>query len=844
MPIPFLKIKSSTPRNSQTIKTAPRKLSFNRSFLFKKLLPIITSIIVIGFFLVIALFFYLNSQLPSPEGVINRQTSNSTTIYDKTGKIVLYSVHGGIKRIPIKLTDLPDYVKWASITIEDKNFYQHQGIDLKGTLRAIVVDIISGNKAQGGSSITQQFIKNAVLTSDKSFIRKFKEWILAYQFEKKFNKEQILEMYFNEIPYGSVVYGVEAAAQTFFNKSAKDLTVLEGATLAALVQRPTYFSPYGNNREELINRAKYIIDQMVINGHLTKTDATQAKKQVLKFKPREENILAPHFVIYIKELLAKKYGENFIEQEGLKVYTTLDWDLQQKAEKILAEQVAKNTKDWQASNASLVALDAKTGQILAMVGSADYFNEKIDGQVNVALKPRQPGSSFKPIVYTAAFKKGYTLNTVLFDLVTKFLNTDGQDYTPHNYDGKEHGPVTIKQALAGSLNIPAVKTIYLTGIDNVLNLADELGYTTLKDRSRFGLSLVLGGGEVTLLEHTQAFSVLAQEGLFHPTAPILKITDKQGRVLEEYQKIEKSVLDPEIARQTTDILADNSARAYIFGEKNYLTLADRPVAAKTGTTNNFRDAWTIGYTPSYVVGVWVGNSDNQEMKAGADGSKIAAPIWQKTMTELVKNTTIEPFTSSTPIITNKPVLDGQIGVSEIVKIDKASKKLATELTPVSFIEEKKYQEVHDILYYVNKDDPRGAQPSNPTDDPQYLRWEEPVQNWANQQNYLTNGEQSPTQLDDLHTLANQPSLEIINPTSNSTIKDDYLNIQLNTSAPRGIYRLEFYLDNTLVKTYNGLINNQQLNLTNLVNNFHTLKIKSFDDIDNSKEVSVDFNLLR
>jgi membrane peptidoglycan carboxypeptidase len=391
------------------------------------------------------------------------------------------------------------------------------------------------------------------------------------------------------------------------------------------------------------------------------------------------------------------------------------------------------------------------------------------------------------------------------------------------------------------LNIPAVKMIYLTGIDKVLDFADKLGYTTLKDRSRYGLSLVLGGGEVTLLEHAQAYSVFAQEGLLHPTNPLLKVEDRDGSVIEEFQKTEKQALDPQVCRLLSSILTDNDARTYIFGAKNYLTLNDRLVAAKTGTTNNFRDAWTMGYTPSRVVGVWVGNSNNSAMKSGADGSQIAAPIWQKVMTAAVAKIPAENFTAPDPINTDKPVLNGKVGISTIVKIDKSSGKLATSLTPADYIIEKTITQYHNILYYINKDNPQGAAPDNPWQDPQFTRWEEPVMRWVKQNN-LESAIEIPTEQDTSHTLENQPSLTINTPQENQTIKEKILPLNIIASAKRGISKLDVVLDNKTL--YSGLfVNNLNLDLTSFTTGFHILTISVEDDVGNKQTKSLDLNLL-
>jgi 1A family penicillin-binding protein len=788
---------------------------------------------------------WYSKDLPDPDKLLIRAVAQSTKIYDRTGENILYEVHGEERRTLINLEEIPEYLKKATVVAEDKNFYQHRGFVFLGIIRAFLANLTHGKIVQGASTITQQFVKNAILTSDRTYQRKIKELVLAYQIEKKFTKDKILKMYLNEIPYGSNAYGVEAASQIYFGKSAKDLSLDEATLIAALPKAPTYLSPYGSHQDELIGRQHYILNLMVKEGYLEKEEAEKIKQiDVLKkIKPKKERMIAPHFVMYIKEILTERYGERIVEQGGLKVITTLDLEKQKIAEEAISWGVERNEKKYKASNAAMVALNPKTGQILAMVGSRDYFDDEHEGQVNVALRPRQPGSSFKPIVYSAAFSKGYTPETILFDLVTNFgpSGPEKKNYIPHNYDNKERGPVTIRKALAGSLNIPAVKILYLTGLNNVLDLADRIGYTTLKDRSRFGLALVLGGAEVKLLEHTAAYSVLSQEGIKYDSQAILRIEDSEGKLIEKAgEPFGQKVLDKQIARQVTDILSDNSARAFIFGAQNFLNLGPRPVAAKTGTTNDYRDAWTLGYTPSLAVGVWVGNNDNSPMNKGADGSIVAAPIWHQFMKNVLENTGIEKFNPSSPIKIDKPILNGQSAKEIKVKIDKASGKLATDLTPESQIEEKIYKEVHCILHWVDKDNTQGLAPENPEKDPQYQRWEEAVQKWAKEKGYAQ--EKPPTESDNLHTQENKPLINIESPNDGITITNSFLDVLIRGSAPRGISRIEFLIDNQIVPDIQLSSTNYKLQATSYLNGSHILTVRAYDDIDNMGQTQINFIL--
>jgi 1A family penicillin-binding protein len=860
MPIPPLK-KNQTwkkekkkyyiPKNSSykvrtkvnsSFKSKKNKNSFFKKIILNKLFLKISLVLIFLFFIFIFGFFiWLSKDLPKPEQLMERQIAQSTKIYDRSGENVLYEIHGNEQRTIVALDDMPSYIKNATIAIEDKNFYNHGGISVWGILRGVVWQTIKGNRAQGGSTLTQQLVKNAILTNERKIVRKLKEWILAYRIEKKYSKDEILQMYFNEIPYGSTSYGIEAAAKRYFDKSAKDLNLPEAAILAALPQAPSRYSPYGPNKELLLNRKDYILDLMHEQNYITEAKRDAAKLYELEFKKQSTNITAPHFVMYVKELLAEKYGEKTVEQEGFKIITTLDLYKQKIAEDVIREESVKNL-DYNATNASLISIDPKTGQILTMVGSKDYFSEEIDGQVNITTSLRQPGSSLKPLVYAALFEKGYNPNTVLYDVLTNFSNNENEPYEPRNYNNNELGPVSIKKALAGSLNIPAVKAIYLAGVENVLDLAKKAGYTSLSDKDRFGLSLVLGGGEVKLMEHANAFSIFAREGVVHPISAILRIEDKDGNIIEEFKEPkEKKVLDVNIARMINDILSDNNARAYAFGESNWLTLGNRPVGAKTGTTNDYKDAWTIGYTPSIITGVWVGNNNSSEMKRGAAGGVVAAPIWQKYMKQILGDTPIEYFKKPEIKKTGKPVIDGNIESGTVVRIDKASGLLATEHTPPEYIEEQVFQQAHSILYYVNKDNPLGDTPKNPEKDPQFTLWESRVLEWAERENFATSS--PPTEYDNLHKEENKPTFDILSPSDKQTISESFFTSRIEASAPRGVNKVKYYINNNLVLTTYSYPFSLEKQLTFLDNGYHNLKIEVCDDVDNCSEKSIEFNLI-
>jgi 1A family penicillin-binding protein len=837
MPIPQLKKTSPLWRNGQSYYKRQSSPVKKRGKNWKnKLKPLIKPFLLLALFVlifVIIYVFWVSRDLPNPNQLMTREVAQSTKIYDRTGENILYEISGNERRTLVALNDIPDYVKRATIAIEDKNFYKHGAFSVWSMFRTAITNVIFSRSA-GGSTLTQQFIKNAVLTNEKTITRKVKELVLSYRLEKKFSKDEILQMYLNEIPYGSNAYGVEAASQKYFGKGVKNVSLAEAAVLAAIVQVPSRYSPYGPNKDILLSRKDYVLTLMAEQGYISTTERDAAQAQEIIFKGPETNITAPHFVMYIKDILGDKYGEKMVEQGGLKIYTTLDLYKQKAAEEVITEKTKDYPKKFGANNAALVSIDPKTGQILAMVGSRDYFDDSIDGQVNVATRPRQPGSSMKPIVYAALFEKGYTPDTILYDVVTNFSTDPAQPYEPHNYSGQELGPVTIRKSLAGSLNIPAVKAIYLADINNVIDLAENLGYSTLYPRSRFGLSLVLGGAEVELLEHVNAYSAFARDGQISPIVSILKVEDKDGRVLEEYQASEKKVLNSKVARMINSILSDNEARTYVFGAKNYLTLGDRPVAAKTGTTNDFHDAWTIGYTPSLVTGVWVGNSNNKAMSGKADGSVLAAPIWQAFMSKVLGDTPKETFKTPDDYKTNKPILDGVIP-TENIKIDISTGLPASSSTPLELTGEVVGPAYHSILYYVDKNNPLGDSPTDPSTDPQFNLWEKPVRRWAEKNASSTPLISSPT------SSTKKPVVEIITPTNNQIISVNALDVQIEAFSTDGISHIEYYLNNNLwYSALNTAAISQPINFLN--NGYQTLRVVTCNNAENCAETSVSFNL--
>ena len=624
---------------------------------------------------------------------------------------------------------------------------------------------------------------------------------MSIDLEAKFSKNEILAMYLNEIPYGSNAYGIEAAAQTFFGKHARDLSLDEAALLAVLPKAPSYFSPYGSHPEDLLWRQHLALEQMARLGYITVEQAEMAKNSAVleKISPNRENIFAPHFVIYVQELLERTYGRDLVEKGGLKVFTTLDWEKQKIAEQVVAEGAEKNLQKYDAENAALVAIDPQTGQILAMVGSKNFFDTTIDGQVNVAIRDRQPGSSFKPYVYLAAFEKGYTPNTLLFDVETEFDAGSSGVYKPQNYDGKFRGPLTMKEALGMSLNIPAVKTLYLVGVKDAIAMAHRLGLGGLQDPDRYGLSLVLGGGEIKLLEHTSAFATLATGGLYRPSTPFLRIEDSKGALLESFQQTSgERVVEEKYVAILDHILSTNAYRADIFGERSPLRFDDRSVVAKTGTTNEFRDGWTMGYAPSLAVGVWAGNNDNHAMASGADGVVVAAPIWRSFMDKVLQNYPPENFPKYEEEKTGKDVLDGKLQKEADVRVCEVPDAdeeycLANKYCPSDEQKKKDFVRAHSILYYVQRDDPRGESPTDPKKDPQFKEWESGVEKWYKKEkgkNTLI-GEPPEKECDEKDFKKFKPSITLSVPSHSASSS---LTILADISAPYGVSRVSFFVD--------------------------------------------------
>ena len=638
------------------------------------ILKIIFAAILLGALLAVILFLLYTKDLPRPENFNENIINQSTKIYDRTGEIVLSSIYGEEKRTYLTINKLPEKLQKAVIATEDARFYQHHGIDFQGIARAIKVDLETGEAKQGASTITQQLIRSSLLSNEKSVGRKIKEIILSIELDNKYSKNQILEWYLNQVPFGVNIYGAQEASLSYFDKPVSEISLAQAALLAAVIQAPSYYNPYGSHLDGLLIRKDYALDRMVQENYITKDEAEEAKKEVLTFNKLPKT-LSPHFVNYVKQQLEKEYGESFLETKGLKIYTTLDWDLQQAAEKDVKDGTEKN-KTYGAYNGALIALNPKNGEVLAMVGSADPegkpFPEGCDPATTCKFVPdfnvatqgdRQPGSSFKPFVYAEAFRKGFTDTSIVVDEQTDFGVYGGKHYIPSNYDGRFRGPITLRNALAQSLNIPALKVLRdMAGLEDSITLAKAMGITTLEQPASFyGLPLVLGAGDVKLIDMVSGYSTFADGGYYIPPTAILKIEDAEGNILYQHDPTPKKVLEKSVCDLITDILSDNNARAPIFGYHSNLYFENYKISVKTGTTQDNKDGWTVGFTPNLAVGVWAGNNNRAPMQKISEA--MAGPIWRAFMLQALpklgepmvnlpannSTTTTAPTTTGTPV---------------------------------------------------------------------------------------------------------------------------------------------------------------------------------------------------
>ena len=816
----------------------------------------------------ITLVWVSTIKLPDFSSFDSRKDINSTKIYDRTGTIVLYDLGSDINRTSIPYTDMGVNIKNATVAIEDANFYQNVGIEPKAMVRALFADITHTGVVQGGSTITQQVIKESLLSSDKTIVRKLKEVVLSLKLEREYSKDEILGIYLNEIPYGGNIYGIEEASQTFFGKEPADLTIAEAATLAAIPNAPTHYSPYGSYVSDLMARKNLVLSRMLALKFISQADYTAALAENIVFKPQSIGtgiIKAPHFVFYIKDYLEQKYGADMVESGGLKVITTLDYNLQQDAEKAVADYTLGANQKIPDENAGLVAVDPKTGQILAMVGSRNYFDTSIEGNFNVTTALRQPGSSFKPFVYVTAFEKGFTPETQLFDVPTEFSTScdpygnpypghlKSECYMPRDFDNKFRGPMSIRNALAQSINVPAVKTLYMIGIPAAIKTAQDMGVTTLTDPASYGLTLVLGGGEVKLTDMVSAYGAFATGGVRHPETGILSVQDKDGNVLESWQDNPVTVLPKNPTLQIDDILSDNTARTPTFGPKSALYFPDMPnreIPVKTGTTNDNKDSWAIGYTPSLVAGVWLGRNDDIPMPTTIS----AAPIWHEFMEGALPSYPPEVFDKPVPdpnYDNLPPVLRGYWQGNESFTVDTVSGKLATPLTPKSTQKEYVITDVHDILHWISKNNFLGGVPTDPASDPLYNNWETAVENWwaANSYKYpIVTEAQKPVGYDDVHTAANMPQISIASPTQGETFSSTAtIPVTLSsTSTHYPIQKIDVFLNNSYVGTSSSgtplTFSFSANNVSSAVSGSNTMTVVGTDSVGDTASASTTITL--
>jgi 1A family penicillin-binding protein len=592
--------------------------------------------------------------LPSPSELRDRRQPLTTTILDRHGK-VLYRIYEDENRSLVPLSQVPDYMVKATIAIEDQEFYSHHGFSVRGITRATMANL-KGETVQGGSTITQQLVKNRLLSPEKTLARKLREVLLAILVEGSYSKDEILEMYLNQVAYGGSTYGIEAASHQYFNKSAKDLTLAEAALLAGLPQAPSIYSPFGPTPDLASQRQTEVLRRMVEDEYISQDQADEVLKQPLTFRTNTIDIQAPHFVMYVKKILAETYGEDVVNQGGLEVRTTLDLDLQKSAQEVVTNEVGKLEK-LRISNGAALVTNPQDGEILAMIGSTNYFDFEHDGQVNVTIRPRQPGSSIKPLTYAMALERGMTPSSTIDDTPITFTIPGSKPYSPKNYDGKAHGKVTLREALASSYNISAVKLLNLIGVNNLIDKGQSMGISTWQDRQRFGLSLTLGGGEVLMTDMAELYSTFANYGYTMDLNPLLEVKDASGSslyrnrcALDNEACPKRKTLDTRVAYQITDILSDNQARTPAFGPRSVLTIPNQQVAVKTGTTNNLDDNWAIGYTSDRLVAVWVGNNDGSHMSYVASGVTGASPIWNDIMQLLLDENSPHRFATPDGLI--------------------------------------------------------------------------------------------------------------------------------------------------------------------------------------------------
>ncbi|MBI3379220.1 transglycosylase domain-containing protein [Candidatus Gottesmanbacteria bacterium] len=818
-----------------------------------RLVNSLTSMVIIGviglFLLTVILFIWYSRDLPYPDKVKQHQ-GFSTVILDRNEKPV-YDIFTDKNRIPISFSDIPEAVKKATISIEDKDFYKHQGFDPRGLLRALF-SIITFRGLQGGSTLTQQLVKNVLLTSERTLPRKIKEFILAVQIERKYSKDEILQMYLNEAPYGGTMWGIEAAAEGYFGKHAKDLTPTESIILAGLPQRPSYYSPFSVNANAYKTRAEEVLARLTADGYISQKEELSIKNDLgnVKFASSGGQFIAPHFVLYVKKLLTDMFGDKQVENGGLRVITTLDSDLQRLSEKVMKEELDK-IKDLKVSNGGAFAINPQSGEILAYVGSREYDSTDTDfqGKYDVVSQAyRQPGSALKPITYAVAFSKGYTPASVLMDVETHFPGGAGKpDYIPKNYDNKFRGPIQIRYALGNSINVAAVKTTALVGIKDILKNAYDMGLSSLSPTDsnveKFGLSITLGGAEVRLMDLVSAYGVLATGGIKNDLVSILKVTDSNGKTLyDKKSQVGRRVLGEDVTFLVSHILSDNDARKDVFGPNSYLVIPGKTVSVKTGTTDDKRDNWTVGYTPSIVIGVWVGNNDNSVMNPKlASGATGAAPIWNRVMREALKNKGNEELKAPSDVISltidafggglpheGKPTRNEYFikgteptTISPIYQKIKLSKNDHNKLANPVEIATGNYDE-QEFIKFIESD---------PTSRDSKNQWQEGIDVWVSKQGesiYHPPSDISSNNQNDVVVRIKQPS-------DKSKIDSNDIEILADAKALKDIKKMEIYVDDSLKKTDSVSLFDTTLHVDDGI---HKIKVRAYDSDNHSGESQI------
>lgn len=775
---------------------------------------------LIGFLYFLFLFF--TTSVPGPGEVSELAIAESTKIYDRTEEVLLYEIYGEERRTIIGADEIPDIVRWATISIEDGSFYDHGAFDVRGISRAFFINIIRGRFDQGGSTITQQLAKTTFLSPEKTIIRKIKELALAIKLEQAYTKDQILDMYLNQVSYGPNIYGVESASKGFFGKTTQDLSINEAATLAALPKAPSYYSPWGTHKEDLRNRKNFVLSEMNQLGYIDEQQLNDAGEDLPEILPRSDSsIKAPHFSLAIEEYLESKYGEDVLRTAGLKVTTTLDWEMQQIAEVAVKENAERNTEIYKGHNGALVALDPNNGHVLALVGSKDYFGDpepegcaegvscKFDGNFNIPLQGlRQPGSAFKPFVYMTAFQEGMTPDTVLWDVPTEFsVSCPPNCYSPSNFDLRFRGPMTMAAALSQSVNVPAVKTLYLVGLSDAVANAELMGVKTFDDPQRFGLSLVLGGGEVKMIELVNAYATLANDGLYNNPVMVLKVESSDGEILEEFKQSESRVVDSQSVRQVNNILSSVELRSALYSSSLGLTIVPGyQLALKTGTTNDYRDAWAFGYTPNLTVGVWAGNNDRTPLTPQGSSILAALPMWHAFLSEALPLTEAEMFPSPEPVLSDNPILSGKLVDGEL----------------------------HSILYYLGREG-----------DSQYQNWEEGIEAWLS-----ANGKESiriPIITNDDLDGGGPLSIKIDSPKDKSVVKNPF-DLEIDIKSEKTLKRVRVYVENDLILSKNGDLGDdftikERIDLDNLEGKSNLeLKVEIKDEDGDVFEKNIEFSI--